>query len=103
MKNNANKYEITNKNNFYNFKREIIVLIYSAADESSFPMNKIWTVVSYSGKVHWSPPTKLISRCSLNLSEWPWDSHICDIKLGLFDNQELIEILLSSIKVSILH
>jgi hypothetical protein len=57
--------------------------------------------VSNNGEVKWSPQANLESYCRLDLRDWPWDSHTCNIKLGLFSNQASINISQHRVLVSV--
>jgi len=39
-------------------------------------------VVNYEGKVTWIPPSIMKSTCKLDLTYYPFDQQICDLKFG---------------------
>ncbi|XP_054263758.1 acetylcholine receptor subunit beta-type lev-1-like [Macrosteles quadrilineatus] len=50
--------------------------------------------VTSDGKVRWSPPATLQSRCQMNLRQWPWDTHTCSVHLGIWQQPNSSQLLL---------
>jgi len=40
------------------------------------------TIITSHGDVFWSPPTKLHSRCKIDVSFFPFDDQLCTLKFG---------------------
>lgn len=48
--------------------------------------------VDFDGVVTWKPTTQMEAWCSLDLSNWPNDVQVCDVQIGLWSQEQLLEL-----------
>lgn len=58
-------------------------------------MGKAIVRVSHDGTVNWWPSAKMVTWCSIDLKDWPFDHHKCNFTLGLNSLPESIHLSLS--------
>ena len=54
----------------------------SATGSEAHPFAPVPVLVNSEGKAVWSPPTHILVRCNMDLSNWPRDEHECMVRLG---------------------
>ncbi|XP_045105201.1 neuronal acetylcholine receptor subunit alpha-7-like isoform X2 [Portunus trituberculatus] len=59
-----------------------IRLYNSATGYDAHPFGSVPVLVTYDGNAVWFPPTHIVVRCDMDLSEWPKDEHECLVRLG---------------------
>lgn len=54
----------------------------SAKGSEAHPFGPVPVLVNHDGHAFWFPPTHIVVRCDMDLSEWPRDEHECVVRIG---------------------
>ncbi|CAH1401708.1 unnamed protein product, partial [Nezara viridula] len=71
-------------------------ILYNSEDDGSSPMERAVIRIYNNGTVSWSPEAKLTTWCGLDLKNWPFDDHTCNVSLGLHSHPDHVSVSLSS-------
>lgn len=71
-------------------------ILYNSEDDGSSPMERAVIRINNKGTVSWSPEAKLTTWCGLDLKNWPFDDHTCNVSLGLHSHPDHVSVSLSS-------
>nr|CAD7404205.1 unnamed protein product [Timema poppensis] len=63
-----------------------------AAGHGADILNEAGLVVSMDGRMCWAPQASLTAWCQLDLSAWPHDQHSCQLVLGFWSQQHLLDL-----------
>ncbi|CAG2177856.1 unnamed protein product [Oppiella nova] len=66
------------------------LMAYNAMEYNKQKIVNTNAIVYSNGAVIWVPPMTLKALCSVDLSKWPYDEHICFIKFGSWTHDGLI-------------
>lgn len=59
------------------------MLIYlNSADDFTTGYMPSNAMVSFEGGIFWSPPARLLSSCKVDITYFPFDEQVCDLKFG---------------------
>ncbi|KAK8389888.1 hypothetical protein O3P69_012818 [Scylla paramamosain] len=59
------------------------IKVYNSATGSDVhPFSPVPVLVNHKGHAFWFPPTHIVVRCNMDLSEWPRDEHECVVRIG---------------------
>ncbi|XP_076066544.1 neuronal acetylcholine receptor subunit alpha-10-like [Oratosquilla oratoria] len=59
------------------------ISVFNSAEGTDIdPYGTVPVLVKSSGLVHWIPPAQIHVKCSMDLTEWPRDSHTCNVIMG---------------------
>jgi nicotinic acetylcholine receptor len=58
------------------------ITVYNSKDAYYYPPTHHLAVLSHNGQVLWAPPVNIETHCELDLSEFPFDEHICKVVFG---------------------
>ncbi|CAH1406908.1 unnamed protein product [Nezara viridula] len=59
-----------------------VVLYNSALGNNIDHYGNTHCIATPEGKVMWVPPTQFVVFCDMDLSKWPFDRHLCSLRLG---------------------
>nr|CAD7460963.1 unnamed protein product [Timema tahoe] len=69
------------------------VVLYNAAGHGADILNEAGLVVNMDGRMCWAPQASLTAWCQLDLSAWPHDQHSCQLVLGFWSQQHLLDLI----------
>ncbi|KAK7492528.1 hypothetical protein BaRGS_00016194, partial [Batillaria attramentaria] len=58
------------------------IVLYNSADDFTTGYMKSKAMVHYSGNVFWPPPAKFRSSCKIDITYFPFDDQVCELKFG---------------------